>query len=180
MNPSDAEQDASSEVVILDSTSFYAGIPYTSVSVYYTTDSVIKEVAHGDVKRSIIESLAHTGRIKVLRPSDRYMRVADEAARRSGDRFRLSETDVTVLALGLELRDKGLKVTVISDDHSVENLAKILGLNTASVLTSGIRKVVRWIVYCRGCGKVFKDSALKMCDVCGSPLKRRIKKVENR
>ena len=164
-----------SEGVVLDATAFYAGVPYTGQGTYYTTDLVIKEVSHTRIKSASIDGLVEAGRLRIYHPSERYLNLVKEAAGESGDFSLLSDTDKSVVALALEFKDKGLKVVIISDDYSVENLAETLGLKAVAVMTGGIKKVVKWRIYCGGCGKVFQDRGRTVCDVCGSPLKRKFK-----
>lgn len=162
-------------VMILDATAFYAGLPYTGLDTYYTTDSVVKEVSHIKARSASLGNLVEAGRLKIHTPSKRYIEQVKEAARKSGDFSLLSVADVSVLALGLEFKGRDLQATIVSDDYSVENLAHLLSLNVSSVMTKGIKKVVRWLLYCSGCGKVFQDRGVKVCDVCGSPLKRKFR-----
>lgn len=161
--------------MVLDATAFYADVPFTSPATYYTTDSVVREVSHGTIRAGYIEGLVEAGRLRIRRPSERYVEWVRKAAGGSGDFSHLSDTDVSVVALALELRSRGLSVTVVSDDYSVENLAHILGFKVVSVMTSGIKRVVQWLIYCGGCGKIFQDGGVRVCDVCGSPLRRRFK-----
>jgi UPF0271 protein len=160
---------------VLDSTAFYAGVPYTSFATFYTTDLVVKEISHRKRKIVSITDLVETGRLKVYNPSSISVQLVKNAAMRSGDFSRISETDVSVLALAVELKDRCLDVTIISDDYSVENLAGILGMKRVSVMTGGIQRVVEWLIFCPGCGKVFQDRGVSACDVCGSALKRKFK-----
>ncbi|MCL4437189.1 MAG: nucleotide-binding protein [Thaumarchaeota archaeon] len=162
-------------VTVLDATAFYAGVPYTSLATYYTTDSVVKEVSHRKAKSVSIEDLVEAGRLRIYNPSTRSEERVQAAAQRSGDFSSLSGADISVVALALELKERGSDVTVISDDYAVENLSSILGIKRVSVMTGGIKKVVEWLTYCPGCGKVFRDQGLQVCDVCGSTLKRKFK-----
>ncbi len=165
----------SGEVVVLDATAFYAGVPYTGQGTYYTTDLVVKEVSHRKKKATSIEDLVEARRLRIYHPDKRYRKMVVEAAGKSGDLSHLSNTDISVVALALEFKSRDLKVMIISDDYSVENLAHILGVKSVAVMTGGIKKVVRWSIYCGGCGKVFQDKDGKVCDVCGSRLKRKFK-----
>lgn len=163
-------------VTVLDATAFYAGVPYTSLATYYTTDSVVKEVSHRKSKSISVENLVEVGRLRIYNPSTKSVERVQEAAQRSGDLSNLSEADISVVALALELKERGSDITVISDDYAVENVSSILGIKRVSVMTGGIKKVVEWLIYCPGCGKVFRDQHLQICDVCGSTLKRKFKR----
>ena len=168
-----------SKVIIIDATAFYAGVPYNSLDTYYTTEPVVEEIAHIKTKSGSLENLIEIGRVRVYRPSEQYLEKVRSEAVSSGDSTHLSTADISIIALGLELKSDGFDVTLVSDDFSVGNLSYLLGLKVSTVMTLGIKKVVQWVVYCYGCGKTFKDSKLKVCDVCGSPLKRKFKKTSN-
>ncbi len=162
-------------VTVLDATAFYAGVPYTSLATYYTTDSVVKEVSHRKSKSVSVEDLVEAGRLRIYNPSTKSVERVQEAAQKSGDILSLSEADISVVALALELKERGSDITVISDDYAVENVSSILGIKRVSVMTGGIKKVVEWLTYCPGCGKVFRDQRIRICDVCGSTLKQKFK-----
>lgn len=158
---------------VLDSTAFYASIPFTSTFTYYTTPEVLAEVSHGTVREAAIQSLVEVGRLKIMSPSANIVETVEESARASGDFSKLSATDISILALALQLKSDGLDISTVSDDYSVENSAKTMGIPVDPVLTRGISKTVKWITYCRGCGKVFNAEMSPSCDVCGTALSRK-------
>ncbi len=143
--------------------------------MYYTTSEVIKEVSHQQFRNAVIQSLVDGGRLIVLNPAANFARQVKETARRSGDLRRVSDTDLSVVALALQLKEVNDGVTIISDDYSVENLASLFKISHAAVITRGITRAVHWLVYCTGCGKAFGDRRLDVCDVCGTRLKRKIR-----
>ena len=57
----------------------------------------------------------------------------EEAARKSGDLGRLSPVDMTVLALALDVDG-----TIWSDDYSIQNVARIMGIGVKPVGMKGI------------------------------------------
>jgi UPF0271 protein len=84
-----------------------------------------------------------------------------DAAKKSGDIGRLSDVDISVIALALDLGG-----TVLTDDYSIQNVSRILGVGYKPVGTPGIRKVEKWNYRCNGCGKWFKENVTE-CPVCG-------------
>lgn len=164
-------------MVVLDSTAFYAGIPFTSTSAYYTTPQVLREIAHRQMARAVLDSLLESGRLVAESPDATFQERVRALAARSGDIGKVSDTDVSVLALALQLSGRSLRATIISDDYSVENLSRLLGLECRPVMTRGIARAVEWVVYCRGCGKVFRNKRAAVCDVCGTALRRRFAKA---
>ncbi len=104
----------------------------------------------------------------LLRVSDcteASVKKVEEAARRSGDLGRLSPVDITVLALAVDTGG-----TVMTDDYSIQNTARIMGIPYRAVGQNGITKVEKWNYQCIGCRKWYKEK-LDECPVCGSPMK---------
>lgn len=93
-----------------------------------------------------------------------------EAARKSGDLGRLSDVDITVIALAL---DTGR--TILTDDYSIQNVAKTIGVDYRPVGTEGIKKVEKWNYRCNGCGKWYKEER-KECPICGHSMRSHRKK----
>lgn len=88
-----------------------------------------------------------------------------DAARKSGDLGRLSDVDVTVLALAVDVGG-----TILTDDYSIQNVASIMGIPYRPVGTEGIRKVEKWNYRCNGCGKWYKEEQ-KECPICGHSMR---------
>lgn len=126
--------------------------------------------------RAVLDFFLESGRLVAESPDLSFREKVRLVAARSGDIGKISETDISVLALALQLSERRLRALVISDDYAVENLSKLLGLECRPIMTRGIAQVVDWVVYCRGCGKVFRDKRAEVCDVCGTPLRRRFGK----
>ncbi|MDR0523884.1 MAG: nucleic acid-binding protein [Candidatus Methanoplasma sp.] len=85
-----------------------------------------------------------------------------KAASKSGDSGRLSPVDFTVLALALDTGG-----TILTDDYSIQNVARIMGLPYRPVGVAGIKRVERWNYKCVGCGKWFSEKTDE-CPICGS------------
>jgi len=100
-------------------------------------------------------------------PGAESMKETREKAEKLGEITRLSETDITVIALGLERNG-----CVVSDDYSIENLCSYMGLDFLPAHTKGIRNVFRYAYRCTGCGRYHREYH-DACPVCGSPLKAR-------
>ncbi len=154
---------------VLDSTAFYAGIPYQGSGRYYTTYMVLEEVKH----HSVGSSLIHT-RVQVTEPSRESLNVVKATAVKTGDIRALSQTDLSLLALGLDLKNGGGGVNLVSDDFAVRNVAEVLSIPLAPTsLKGGEWKNISWKMYCRGCGKTYANPKLTACPVCGTQLLRK-------
>lgn len=101
-----------------------------------------------------------------------------EAARKTGDIHKLSDTDIKVLAKALDEIKKGNEVVLVTDDYAIQNVAMSLGIRFDGILHRQISKEFKWVKVCRGCGRRIES---EICPVCGSEaIIRRVKNDKNR
>lgn len=138
-----------------------------------TIPEVVEEIKDEDSKLYLslhnvrVEEASKTSVEKVL-----------EVAKKTGDVHKLSETDVKLIALALDKTNAGEKVVLVTDDYSIQNVAKLFGINIETVIHPGISKAFKWVKVCKGCGRRLKDD---VCPVCGSEaVLRRVKSEKNR
>ncbi len=154
---------------VLDSTAFYAGIPYQGSGRYYTTYLVLEEVKHHNVGSSLI----HT-RVQVTEPSPESINQVRATASKTGDAGALSQTDVSLLALALDLSKRDRNARLVSDDFAVRNVAEILSIPLSETsMKGGEWKNITWKLFCKGCGKQYTNPKLTECPVCGTKLVRK-------
>ena len=154
---------------VLDSTAFYAGIPYQGSGRYYTTYLVLEEVKHHNVGSSFIQT-----RVMVTEPTAGSVNKVKTTAAKTGDMGALSQTDISLLALALDLKGSDGGANLISDDFAVRNVAEVLAIPLAPTsMKGGEWKTITWKIYCRGCGKPYTNPKLTVCPVCGTQLVRR-------
>lgn len=158
---------------ILDASAFYAGIPFRSQETHHTTPMVLEEVRHIKKSHDAIGTLVEAGRLRVVKPGAQYAAAARERAAYSGDAQTLSESDISVLALALELNGE-----ILTDDFAISNTAAGLGIGVLHSMTGGIRRAGRWIYYCAGCGVQF--FRITECPRCGNALRRRLASKDRR
>ena len=113
-------------VYILDSSFFLSGFPVPDGELY-TVHLVVDEV-RPDRKEL---HFARSKGLQVMEPSEETVLSVRTAAEGTGDLGRLSETDISVLALALE--KKGI---LISDDYSIQNCASVLGIRFEPLMES--------------------------------------------
>ena len=151
---------------VLDSSAFYAGIPFSSSEPSVTTSYVYNEIKHIKKDHDAVQILIETRRLKISDPDHRFIITVNNAAKKSGDLPNLSQEDVSIIALSLQLNAE-----LITDDFAVSNVAKNLNIKVIPVMTSGIKNVVIWKYYCPGCKINF--SKVTECPRCGNRLKRK-------
>jgi len=158
------------KVFILDAGAFLSGFDLEG-GEFYTIQEVIDELRE---ERARLRALIGVDERKlVIAPSPDKDKVK-EAAIKTGDISRLSDTDLKVLSLGLELKEKGYEPVIVTDDYTMQNVAKKLNLDFAPIVERGIKKSLMWRKICKGCGRVYPSSFKGNCTFCGSALKRRI------
>ena len=158
---------------VLDSTALIAGQTDFSRKEFVTTPSVLSEVMHEESVRNIVEVAVDCGQLEVSSPSEDSIREVERIATSTGDRVKLSRTDIEILALALERSKAGIDVVIISDDYSIQNLARRMNIKTVGIIHPGIRKQMTWVAYCPVCGTEYGVSNSNLCVKCGIELKRR-------
>ncbi|MDR0198367.1 MAG: nucleic acid-binding protein [Methanomassiliicoccaceae archaeon] len=83
----------------------------------------------------------------------------------SGDAGKLSDVDVSVIALAIDLGG-----IVMTDDFSIQNVCKIMNIEYRPVGTEGIKRVEKWNYRCNGCGKWYKER-MNDCPICGASMR---------
>ncbi len=152
---------------ILDTAALILGFTEQGQEELVTCGDVLEEARYGGA------ALRRVGGIKVIEPSERYVEAVRKKAKEVGE-SELSETDIHVIALALQLSERYPETSIATSDYSVQNLASILGLKVEPLLHRGITKKIRWATYCPSCGWMGGGKAPgEPCPRCGSRLKRR-------
>ena len=154
---------------ILDASAFYAGVPFQTSKIHFTTTLVYQEIQHIKKNQEVLSTLIETNRLQIIEPEKSHIKEATKAAKKSGDLPQLSAEDISIIALGIKTKGE-----IISDDFAVSNVAKNIGLKISPIMTKGIRDVGKWIHYCPGCKIIQKEK--KECPNCGTALKRKLLK----
>jgi endoribonuclease Nob1 len=158
------------QFLVLDTTAFYAGVPYTNTSEnLVTTPDVISEVSNERTR-----SLIALSKLNVLQGTPENLKKVKQAAMKTGDTT-MSKADMSVLALCLSISEEGKDAVLLSDDFAVENVASRLGIKARPLMTGGIKKVSEWVFFCPACGKRYQKQRID-CLVCGTKLEKRLKK----
>lgn len=154
---------------ILDATSFYAGIPFSSQEKSFTTPLVYEEIKHIKKNHEAIQALIDLGRLELVEPEKKNIELILEKANQTGDLKQLSKGDISILALCVQLHGE-----LVTDDYTVSNVAKHLNLKVIPLMTKGISKVLENVYSCTACDKIFEKKTV--CPICGSKLKKLAKR----
>jgi len=142
--------------------------------VQYSVPTVRKELASNSMPWMRFNAAVENRKLRVKAPRIPLLKRVKEASKRVGDVRYLSEADMQVLALALELKSKGFDPLIVTDDYSIQNVANQIGVNFTSLMTYGIRFRFDWILYCPACHRKYpSDYKFKSCEVCGTEVKRK-------
>ncbi len=163
-------------VYVLDASALIGGFSSKKYQSFITS-SVISEVK--DLKsKLLLESAIEDGSIKIMEPDSIDIKNVSNVVRKSGDILRLSNVDKNLVALAFKLKRESSNPMVVTDDYSMQNVLKIVGIPYRSVLTEGIKEIYGWIKVCKGCKKKYPPEYLfDECEICGTRIiKKRLKR----
>ncbi len=151
---------------ILDATSFYAGVPFSSQESGFTTPLVFEEIKHIKKNHGAVQTLIDLGRLKIIEPEEKFTNIILEKAKQTGDLAELSKEDISVLALCVQLNGE-----LVTDDYTVSNVARHLKFKVIPIMTKGIFKTLDSVYACPACNKNFEK--MVNCPICGSKLRKK-------
>jgi rRNA maturation endonuclease Nob1 len=160
--------------IVLDTSAIIAGLHFDDGNEYLLVNETLEELKERDV-RMRVEIAEKEGVIGVARSHDRSFRAVKKRIQKLGEEEALSDADVMTLSLAFELQEKGEDVILATDDFGIQNIARSLSIQYASIAERGIKKVLAWQYVCKGCGQEY-DKNILFCEICGSQVKRRVKR----
>ena len=165
-------------IIVLDTSAFLAGYDAFSVSdEQVTAPKVLEEIQKNSMVKLRFEAAVEGGKVKVKVPSGEHSIAAKASASKVGDFHKLSEADIQLLALAMELKAHGYTPQIVTDDYSIQNVAKQLNIEFLALATFGIKHLLQWMRYCPACHKQYSSNCKhKQCLVCGTELKRKPKR----
>jgi UPF0271 protein len=165
--------------MVLDTSAFLAGFdPFSVSESQVTVPKVEDEIRTNSMTWVRFKTAVENGKLKVRAPSEDFWKRGKVAASKVGDSFFLSETDMQILALALELEAEGCTPQIVTDDYSIQNVATQVGIEFVSLATFGIRRLLEWVRYCPACHREYPANYnATQCQVCGTALKRKSRKT---
>jgi len=164
--------DRNTEKYIADSAVFIMGncnIPYSQmVTIKLVEDEIRSEEA------SLRYDIAKAEGLRVEAVEESFLEEIIKQAECTRDIEKLSKTDLGILAKALECKETDGDVILITDDFAVQNIAARLNIEIIPVAQRVIKDKIIWQKQCIGCFRHFKDG--EECPVCGSPLRKKMKK----
>ena len=129
----------------------------------------MKEIEHILNSSLTLDLLVSSGVLVIQDPDLISINKIINTAHFLGDIKKLSKADISVLSLAYQLNK-----TLVSDDYSIQNVAKFLKIKTVSLGNKGIGKLRKWSNFCKTCRKQY-PSNIKQCTICGNQTKRSYK-----
>ena len=160
---------------ILDASAFINGFKLTTQN-NFTVPEITAEIKDFESKLTM-DMAIEEGKLHITDVPVKFIDCIEGLISKSGDVLRLSEPDKRLIALAYMLFKQDKNVLVISDDYTIQNTLKIIGINYSGVLTEGIKEIYNWKKVCEGCKKEYgQDYPFDDCEICGSKIfKKRIK-----
>jgi len=171
----DASSETGKRAIVIDTSALVAGFdPFSISEEQYAPPKVREEMNEATMASVRFRTAIESGRVRVRRPKETFLDRARAFASAMGDSFFLSQTDLQVLALALELKTNGYSPMIATDDYSIQNVASEMNIGFEPLSTFGIRRRLQWIRYCPACHKKYPANyESKNCEVCGTRLKRK-------
>lgn len=157
--------------IIFDTAAFLAGLEKYFYMVY-TVPSVIDEVKDSH-SREILDLGIAAQRIIIMKPSLQSISVVKGVLNKLNERT-LSHTDIEVASLAVDL---GSDSVVYTDDLSLQNVLKHLGIRYESVKLRGKLnvKIEKYIYECQNCHTTYSHY-VPYCTKCGGRVTKKILK----
>ena len=153
---------ANEERRVLDTSALMSGRAFAGE--LFTTEDVLRELRKQEALTPQLDTFLAV-KVRVVSPSKDAVASVRRQSEGTGDAHRLSPTDVRLLAVAKEL-----DATIVTDDYSIQNLARDLGVTYEPILEPGITELVHWRYRCTGCGKAY-ETWVNPCPVCGAKVR---------
>lgn len=163
-------------IFIIDSSAILSGKPLIfSKDLFVTTSKINDEFKPGGRDYRNFQMLSEKG-LQIMEPSKSSINIISNMIRSFGEEKRLSDADISLLALAYELKKSdGMHPIIVTDDYSIQNVANHLEITIQTMNQKAITKRFKWERRCRGCRKKIIDD-VDVCPICGSSIKDVIKK----
>jgi UPF0271 protein len=164
------------KTLVLDASALINGVLQSGIDLKMCTTPAVIDEARGRGYSSFLRGEAQRARdLAVMEASPEILELVKVRIRELGESARLSNTDISVIALAMHLKNEGTTdVIIMTDDYSLQNVAAAMGIQAKSSSTQGITKQIEWTYYCPACFKKYDRPSKDMsCRFCGTKLKRK-------
>lgn len=138
--PTSMENKCQPLIVVNDTGAILAGLPMSLPAKHVAPEQVVHEVIDRE-SRELLTMMLETQRLDILDvDSDSFMKARSLAIRKRRLN-RLSNTDLSVLALAISIRGRcpESRVLVATDDYTLQEAVRLAGLDFITVRYRGIK-----------------------------------------
>lgn len=160
---------------VLDASAFINGFKLIN-NKNFTVPEITAEIKDFESKLTF-DMAIDEGKLIIQDVPYEYVEHVESIISKSGDVLRLSVPDKKLISLAYMLLKQKNNVKVITDDYTIQNSLKIMGIPYSGIITDGIKEIYNWKKVCEGCKKEYdEDYPFDDCEICGSKIfKKRIK-----
>ncbi len=160
---------------VLDASAFINGFQLET-EYNFTVPEITAEIKDFE-SRLKFDTAIEENRLIIQDVTSESIDAVEDIISQSGDILRLSLPDKKLISLAYMFSKQGKNVKVISDDYTIQNALKIMGISYSGIITEGIKEVYNWKKVCEGCKREYgEDYPFDDCEICGSKIfKKRIK-----
>ncbi len=160
---------------VLDASAFINGFKLIN-NKNFTVPEITAEIKDFESKLTF-DMAIDEGKLIIQDVPCEYVEHVESIISKSGDVLRLSVPDKKLISLAYMLLKQENNVKVITDDYTIQNSLKIMGIPYSGIITDGIKEIYNWKKVCEGCKKEYdEDYPFDDCEICGSKIfKKRIK-----
>jgi len=159
---------------VLDATALIQGLNPTALKQdLFTVPEVVDEARTSELLAIRMEAAISSRSLKRRRPSREAIGSVRNAVRDLGEGSALSDADLALLALAMDLKMEGRDVSIISDDYAIQNVSTRIDIPFVTVSSTGIVHIFAWSLFCPACRRSYPPGRRSVCPICGTTLRRR-------
>ena len=148
--------------------------PLQSHAEQFTVAAVLDEIKDRNA-RIRIDVAIDVGSLKIAEPTSKSRARIISVSSKSGDISSISDTDIDVLALALDVSSSARSCLIVTDDYAIQNVSNQLGIRFKALTAQGIRYQFQWRLNCPACGRTYPQEFKGMiCPTCGTQLRRKV------
>lgn len=155
-------------------------IPLLSTeSLNVIPSSIVDEIKDFSSKMRL-ETIFASNILKKYSVDEKYLNITKSKLKNIKSNIRLSEQDIDVLSLAYQLKTEfGINnVIILTDDYEIQNSGSQLGFSFKPITQPGIKKLVKWEIWCSNCNQQIKNDT-NICEICtGTDFFYRVKRYK--
>ncbi len=153
------------KIYVLDAGVFINNLSYLFEDKLSITTPLVEEEVKTSKAKMDFHRFSLQG-LNIVMPSKESIDKAKELVNKT--KHKISLTDLTLLALCMEYKQKGKEVVLVTDDYSLQDLASSQNIEIEGITRNPTTKKYRWKRICIACNK---ETPHEICEICGLKTK---------